>query len=300
MNLRVLRYFQVVAEELHFGRASRRLHITQPPLSLAIKKLENELGTLLFRRTRRKVELTDAGQTLLEEAHTIFVKVAEAERRVRRVGRGDEGRLLVGYISMAIDTPLPRVLRRFHEHHPGIELSLTQMRTVLQLDAIRSGHLPVGFARPFEHDLEGIDSKVFHSEPYVLVIPSGHPLEGTNCVKLKQLEGEQLILFSRGDQELLYRRFMEIFEAAGIKPEIAQEAPTTMAAIALAAAGFGISFVPRSSAGGHHQDVSFLPLDCGLPPVEISMLWRTGSQSEIFSKFRDTVEEYRATLDLST
>src|SRR6516164_7440045 len=145
MELRHLRYFLAVAEELHFGRAAARLHISQPPLSQQIRRLEDELGARLFRRTKRRVELTPAGQAFLTEARQTL---AQAERAVRAAQRGELGELVVGYVTTASYEPLPDVIRGFRRRFPDVDLRLENLRSVQQRQALFDGRIDVGFVRP--------------------------------------------------------------------------------------------------------------------------------------------------------
>ena len=189
MELRALRYFAALAEELHFGRAARRLSITQPPLSQAIAKLERELGVRLFERTRRRVALTLAGATFLEEARATLARAAQAVELAQRAHRGEVGRLAVGYLAATAFTLLPLVLRDFSRGFPGVKLELRELTIPQQHAALLRGDIDVAILRPPVSEAE-LASEIILAEPFVLALPARHPLRSLHRVPAKRLAGE--------------------------------------------------------------------------------------------------------------
>ena len=286
-----MEYFVAVAEELHFGRAALRMNISQPPLSMQIRKLEEELGTRLFRRTSRKVALTEAGRVLLGRAREILGKIAQAASEVRAVGEGSIGRVVVGFVGPAMESGLSEAIRAFRERHPGIRLALHELGTAEQLEALRTGRLQVGFLRLFGHRLEGLQSRVIWREPYVLAMPQDHPLSSSERIPLEALAGEPLIMFPRADHPELYDRLMAGFRDAGFSPEVVQEARTKHTTVALVAAGIGLALVPASVARLSGLRVRWRPVDGDLPAVEISMVWKRGEGEVALEHFIQVLSE---------
>ena len=199
MELRHLRYFVAVAEELHFGRAARRLHIAQPPLSRQIRDLERDVGTPLFERRPRGVELTPAGRAFLPEARLTLAQAERAQRTAQRAAMGETGRLRVGFVEAAADTGiLPDVLSFFRMHLPSIGLSLFEMDSLQQAEAFRDGRIDLGLLSSIPPDAaRWLQVEVVHREPLVLAMPPTHPLVGRKRLALRDLAGESFVLIPR-------------------------------------------------------------------------------------------------------
>lgn len=279
MELRQLRYFIAVAEELHFGRAARRVNICQPPLSQQIKSLEDELGERLFDRTRKSVSLTQAGNAFLSDAREILRRVEEAKDRVHRISIGQEGEISLGLVPAAMDTFLPHAIGSFRLERPRISLRLSELGTIEQLGALRDGRIDLGIVRLFEQDTTGLNAVQIVREPYVLAVPRGHSLAKHKRVPLAALHGQPFVSFPREKHPRLYDRIMESFAAVGSTPRIVQEASTKRAAIAFVAARVGVSLVPSSARKQRREGVVYRPLTGHLPAVELSMMWREHDQA---------------------
>src|SRR5215470_12019244 len=186
IELRHLRYFLVVAEELHFSRAADRLDIAQPPLSHMIQRLEHELGVSLFHRTKRRVSLTEAGIIFHEEAKRALAQAERAVSRVRRASRGELGRLVAGFIGSATYSVLPPIIRRFREQYPDVDLHLQELSTVQQVHALREGQLQVGFLRPFEQE-PTLKRMVVLREPLLVALPEHHGLSQQAKISMRML-----------------------------------------------------------------------------------------------------------------
>jgi DNA-binding transcriptional LysR family regulator len=291
MEMRQLRYFVAVAEELHFGRAAERVHICQPPLSQQIKNLEEELGAALFVRNNKKVSLTDAGAALLEDAKEILKRADAAAERVQGIARGLVGRISLGVILPAMDTFLPDAIREFRLHSPMVEIQLREMGTLAQLDALRAGRIHMGVVRLFQHDTRDLIVETFVREAYVLAVPSGHRLASLDTITLNSLDRESLIFFPRDIHPALYDRIMGCFSAAGSTPIVAQETTTKFASIALVAAGLGVAMVPASAQKQIRSGVVYRPIAGDLPPVELSLVWRREAESRALLNLVSTVQE---------
>ncbi|MBI5249541.1 MAG: LysR family transcriptional regulator [Desulfomonile tiedjei] len=291
MEVRHLRYFIAVAEELHFGRAAQRVNICQPPLSQQIKDLEQELGVALFCRNHKKVSLTDAGAAFLEDARDILRRVELAAERARSVGRGALGRITMGLVLPALDTFLLDAIREFRASNPGIEIQLLELGTLAQLKALAAGDIQVGVMRLFQQDTKGLVAERILEEPYVLALPSKHRLASLKEVPIGALDNESFILFPRRTHPALYDKIIACCSAAGCTPTIEQEATTKVTAIALVAAGIGIALVPASTRKQHRFGVVYRPILGDLPVVELSLVWKEGTESAALYKLIDTVIE---------
>jgi DNA-binding transcriptional LysR family regulator len=267
MELRHLRYFVALAEELHFTRAARRLGISQPPLSQQIGQLEAELGTLLFERARRRVALTEAGRVLLVEARTTLAQAARAEMLARRAGRGEIGELRVGLFASA---PLSPVFRRavlaFRQKLPNVHLTLEECPTLQQIEALRRRQLDAGFLRcPSAADLPSdiVARELFH-ENLVVVMRRDHPLARSHPATLKPeaLAGEKMIVFSRSVGTTLHTQVDTLCRRVGVNPEIAQEVRENSTLMGLVGAGLGIAVVPASLTKIRVGEIVHSVLDC--------------------------------------
>lgn len=259
MELRHLRYFIAVAEELHFGRAAERLCISQPPLSQQIQQLERELGFALFHRTQRRVELTEAGRLFLEEARETLAHLEKAAIAGRRVARGEAGWLGIGFVGTATYEFLPRALSRFRERCPDVELALRELVSAKQAQALRDRRIHVGLARPAIQE-EGIVSEVVCREPLMVALPEAHPHAASDHVPIEALAEEPFILFPRHPQPSYADSVLAVCARAGFRPNVVQETAEIHTAIGLVAAGLGVTIVPASVQSAHRQGV-------GLPPV---------------------------------
>ena len=262
MELRHLRYFVTVAEELHFTRAALRLNIAQPPLSQQIRALETELGVQLFLRTRRSVALTDAGHALLARARDLLAVTLALPQELQRVARGETGLLRIGFSATL---PLTRVLRDVVADHrrarPDVALNLREMHLQLQFDSLRRGELDVGLVRYNERAPEGIRLEVLRRDPLRLVLPASHRFARRKSVAIAECRDEAFIGFpgdaGTGTGPLLKR----LCTQAGFEPRIAQEAREATTQIGLVAAGLGIAVLPAPLGAVRIEGVRYVPLE---------------------------------------
>lgn len=243
IELRHLRYFVAVAEELHFSRAAKRLQIAQPPLSQQIRKLEQYIGHPLFTRNSRAVALTHAGETLLERARYLLKRIDEDLDIVQRVGRGEMGSLTVGFIGSAMLTVLPTLLGGYRMKYSQVELRLRELTTSRLIDAIREGAVDIGFLRD-AGPTEGLSVESILAEKFVVALPEKHPLAERKNVALAQLKRESLVLFPRDLGPSAWDKTMALCETEGFRPKIVQEAPEWLTVLRLVSSGLGISITP--------------------------------------------------------
>lgn len=277
MELRHLRYFLAVAEELHFTRAARSLGMNQPPLSQQIQQLERELGTTLFQRGAREVSLTAAGIALREDARRILREVEQAGERVRRVARGELGRLRLGMINSAPFHPLiPGVIREFRRRYPGVALSLTEDATPALAAAVRAESVDAAFVRPLLGDGTGLHVAALLEEALVVALPAGHPLTQRVSVALLALSLEPFVLFSRSVGAGLHEEIVRACRQAGFTPRVVQEASQVTSIVNLVASGLGVSLVPASMQQMHIEGVAFRPIRKPAPKARLNLICRAG------------------------
>ncbi len=247
MELRHLRYFVAVAEELNFTRAAKRLGINQPPLSLQIRRLEEELGTPLFHRRTRGVEMTDAGKLMLEEARVILKEVETAKAGVQRRARGETGQIEIGSSGGTYFHPLvPAIIREYRADYPDIVLFPQASGTALLTAQLRAGLIDIAFVRLPIGDDDDFAIEPLVDEPTVMVVPTGHPLAGSTAVPLRAFAKDVFVLYPREINPDVYDSAIAAFNRAGFAPKLGQEAPQIESVIPLVAAGLGVSIVPQS------------------------------------------------------
>jgi DNA-binding transcriptional LysR family regulator len=299
MDLRNLRYFVAVAEELNFSRAAGRMYLSQPALSQQIRKLERELGVSLFHRKRNQVELTEAGRTLLDGARRVLVLVEQTAREVREVGGAEARHLKVGFPEYANHTPVADALQTFRRRYPYVELeeheTFTLQETLQQIDKLHKGQLDVGFMlRPEEDDFIEIEH-VLDIE-LVAALPEGHPLAGQDAISMKELSEERLILFSHGFHPRCYDYVVGCCRQAGFEPRVVQRKEPQLYSGAttyrMVDSGIGVGIVARPVVSGYRQyDVIFKPLRDPAPSLALVAAWRREDTSSNLQAFLEVVRE---------
>jgi DNA-binding transcriptional LysR family regulator len=295
VDIRQLRYFQAVAEELHFGRAAARLAIAQPALSRQVQQLEEELGTPLLRRTQRRVELLPAGALLLERARAIQHDLAQALADARRTGAGELGRLALGFIHSSTYGLLPAMVGRFRQLYPGIELELQELPITAQHAALLRGTIDLGLLRvqPAPPELEVLPVM---PDPFVLAVPAKHPLAQRTRVRLKAVAGEPFVMFPRDGSPLFHERIQALFEQAGIRPRVAQHATQIHTVLGLVGAGLGLAIVPASGRNLRPRNVRFVQIADKAEPLHVALAWRRGHDTPAVRSFRKVAQEVVAGL----
>ena len=287
MELRHLRYFVTVAEELHFGRAAQKLHISQPPLSMQIRALENELGVTLLNRTQRHVSLTQAGAALLAEARHILARVEQAVLTTKRAGRGEIGELAIGFISVADYNVLPLVLREFRRRFPQVNLTLRESTTDAQIRDLLAGRIDVGFVLPPINE-SSLESLPVLREPLIAALPEKHPLaRKPGKLALEKLKDAPFILFPRPNAPGLYDNVVSCCKAAGFSPRVEQEAIQMQTIVSLVSAELGVALIPASLINLRRTGVTYKALKGGSPLSEIHLVWRRGDDLPALQVFVD-------------
>ncbi|OJA52101.1 LysR family transcriptional regulator [Burkholderia ubonensis] len=286
MELKQLRYFVAVAEELHFGRAAKRLFISQPALSFDIRKFEDALGVQLFARTSKSVALTNAGEVLLGEARRLLLQAAEAERLTVRSASGYAGRLRVGFVHSMLYRGLPDAVRRFEADHPGVEIVLSEMNTQAQVQAIQRGQIDLGYAH-WGHFPPEVDSTPIHAEPFVCCLPAGHPLARRRQVALAALADEPFILFPRDAAPHYHDLIIAQCVNAGFSPLIRHEARLWQTILSMIEFGMGVALVPRVLQQVKSDRLAFRPLKDAPLESRTLELKRSGSAEPVALRFAD-------------
>lgn len=284
MELRHLRYFVAVAEELHFGRAAKRLNLAQPPLSQQIRDLEHELGSPLFHRTSRRVELTAHGMLFLREARDILAHAERARQIVKASQQGEFGSLTLAFVTSAIYSVFTPVLREFHSQFPGVEIHCHEMATPDQIAALRKGAVHAGFLRtPLADDF--VETHTLLREPLVLVLPEHHPAAARKKLSLKDFASESFILFPRRQGPGSYDQIITECQRAGFTPKLAQEGNEMQSMLGLVAAGLGVSLVPSSLQNLRRPGVVYRSFTGCTEQIEISLAIRKGEKSPVENSF---------------
>lgn len=307
MDLRQLRYFVTVAEELHFGRAAQRLAMTQPPLSQQIQSLEEEIGVRLFVRTRRSVMLTPAGQQWLPEVRRVLADAAALPGLAQRLARGEVGSLALAFVSTADYGILPELLRSFRARHPEVQLQLREATSDVQLEALVDGTIDAGLViRPQLAVLpHGVSYLPLVREPLVLAVPEGWQPSGSSVVpasiSLRDAAHEPLIIFPRRSAPAFYDIITAYYARDGLTPVIAQEAIQMQTIVSLVSAGMGVALVPASLCNLRRTGVSYLALRDTAPEIETGLVWREGAAgvAPVLQSFIDIAMERAGAIGLT-
>ncbi|MDI3291304.1 LysR family transcriptional regulator [Polyangium sp. 15x6] len=283
MELRHLRYFLTVAEEKHFGRAARRLRMTQPPLSRQIQELEAELGFPLFDRARRRVELTPAGVVFLGRIRGLLEALDLAVHEARRASVGEIGRVAVSYISSLAYSGITDLLRAFHERFPKVEIALREMSPQAQIDALKEGSIDVGLLRGRVDDASLAFACVAR-DPLVAVLPAGHRLAEHKRIQLGMLAHEPFVIFPRQRSPAFFDQIMAFCRDASFTPRIVQEAPQLDDIVSLVAAGFGLAIMPGSIRRAGRKGLAIRPI-VGAPRATLYIVWRADDNAPALQEF---------------
>ncbi|MBI5277233.1 MAG: LysR family transcriptional regulator [Burkholderiales bacterium] len=278
VELRLWRQFVAVAEELHFGRAARRLHMTQPPLTQGIAQLERVLEVRLFERTKRSVQLTAAGEALLPQARDLLARAQALPAHARAAAGGETGRLRIAFVSTVGFAQLPEWVRAFRARHPQVQLDLLEATSDVQLAALERGDIDAGFIiHSPGFAPAGLASRSVVREPLVLALPAQHPLAQAPRLTLAAVLAEPLVVFPRRIVASLHDAIFGLYHAHGREPQVAQEAIQMQTIVNLVSAGLGIAWVPGSVRSFQRPGVAYRQLGgkqaLSVPGCETSLVW---------------------------
>jgi DNA-binding transcriptional LysR family regulator len=284
LETRHLRYFLVLAEELHFRRAAERLCIAQPPLSQQIQQLEQRLGFRLFERTQRRVELTAAGSLFYEEVRDIFARLERATALAKRAALGEVGRLAIGFVGTASYEVLPLVLREFRSRFPEVDLQLRELVSARQAEALREKRIQVGFARP-PLVSQGIRCETLLQEPLLVALPETHPKAERTSISLSDLSEEPFILYPLSPKPCYAEEVMQACQEAGFVPNVVQETSEIHTALGLVAAGMGVTLVPACIRHQRREGMVFASLSAPFPMSTLSLVYLEENNSPVLQAF---------------
>lgn len=296
MDLRQLRQFVAVAEEHGFRRAAERLHVSQPPLTVAVQRLEAELGVQLLERTKQAVRLTPAGEAFLEEARRTLAHAQLSVEIAQRAASGKVGTLRLSFVPSAGLSIVPRLLGEFRRGHPDVKLILTPETTARQLEALARGQVDVCVVVPPLRELQGLQVRPLTQDALMLAVPSAHPLTGQPRVQLKDLANETFVGFPMKDGPGFESVVMAACQESGFVPRFAQTASQMQAILALVAAGHGVALVPAAMSAVQVEGTRFLQVRQKGRPVRypLGLAWNQQSQNAALQAFVAMADRRRA------
>lgn len=284
MELRHLRYFVAVAEELHFGRAAERLHIAQPPLSQQIRHLEDELGVALLERNSRNVRLTAAGAVFLTQARKVLDAAGAASEAARRAAQGETGALSIGFVRSATYEFLPRAIRSFSERFPEVALNLVEMTSSEQVEAVEQRRIHLGLVRP-PIDTRELARVIVTRERLVIALPRNHPLAARRTLALKDLANEHFILFPRYPRPSWADYIVTLCREAGFEPRTGPMTVEVLTGISLVGAGLGVAVVPVSVQNLYPEDVVYREFRPPRPMTQLIAIHRNDEGAPTLRNF---------------
>ena len=293
-ELTQLRCFAAVAEELHFGRAAARLHMTQPPLSRQVQLLEQRLGVTLLERTSRSVRLTSAGRSFLADARQILRLAESAALAVRRAARGESGSVTMGFTAATGYGVMPGMIAQCRARVPDVEIILREMVTMEQIEALAAGRLDLALLRPHT-SLEEYDCMRLMREPLVAALPTSHPLaRGRRDPAISDFEGAPFVMYSPIEARYFHELVAHAFATAGVKPDYTQYTSQVHSILALVAAGIGAALVPEAATSLHFEGVIFRPVRKvrSMQPVELYVAWKSDNDNPARQSVLDACLEY--------
>lgn len=288
MELRHLRYFLALAEELHFGRAARRLSITQPPLSLNIQQLEASVGARLFERDSKGVRLTAAGAAFRDAAQSLLARADEARLLAREIEAGSVGRLRVGFVGSVLFGGLPQWLARFQAAHPRIEVALSELNSQEQVDALLRDELDLGFVHTPQMPA-GLQAELLHEDAFLCCVPAAHALARRRKLPLLALRDEPFVMFSRRASPDYFARIMAMCGALGFSPKVRHEVRHWLSVVSVVGQGMGVAVVPAPLQRSGMAGAVFRPLADAAMTSPVYCAWQAGRDLPARSRFLEAV-----------
>ena len=280
IELRHLRYFLAVAEELHFRKAAEKLFISQPGLSRQIQQLESQLQVKLVQRTNRKVELTSAGKHLATEAHKWIRMIQSGLEKTKLIHSGSEGTLKLGYVGSAMQNLVPNLLNRFKSKHSLIKFSLAEMDNSSQIQALLEGSIDFGFVRLNEAP-ESLVMKTVLTEPFCLVLPLNHALSQKDLKHMSQLKDESFILFEKDYSPTYHSEVMSLFLDSGFTPLVSHTSINALTIYKMVESGFGLAVVPKSLQNSFSLNIKFIGLEHFPQRTNLNLVWKKSNPNPL-------------------
>lgn len=296
MRMRQLRYFEALAEELHFGRAAERLHIQQPPLSRQIQGMEEELGVQLFNRTNRKVELTTEGKYFLSEAKEMLATMDRARMTLQAMGNGTAGKLHVGFVYLALSSAFPDIVGEFMRNYPDVDVALHDENTYGQIEAVKEGTRHIGFVTMNLINIQGLSSMVVHRASPCAAIPASHPMAAKDILTLKDLSVLPYICSMDSYCRMRVREMQKLFCKAGLELKIGMKYERKHTGNVFVAAGLGWTVINCDAIHTIPDGIALKPIDTTLHSFEIGMIWNPERMTPLIENF---IEFYKGKLEES-
>ena len=292
MELHQLRCFVAVAEELHFGRAAIRMHMTQPPLSRQVQLLERGLGIQLLERNNRSVKLTAAGQGFLRDARHILAFSDQAADGARRLARGEAGSLTLGFTAVSAYQMIPQLLARAAQDLPGLQFTLKEMVSSAQFEALAAHRIDVGFVRQV-NDHATMDAQLISREPLLVAVPDNHPLARQPAIAVRDLDQQAFVMYAADEGRYFYDCIAGLFAMTGITPRYVYHLGQTHTVVSMVKAGLGVAIVPASAMQLHSDKLVFRPLKDAELHAELYMVSRQDNDNPALPAFKGLVDVLR-------
>lgn len=290
MELHQLRCFVAVAEELHFGRAAVRLHMTQPPLSRQVQLLERGLGVQLLERNNRSVKLTAAGQAFLRDARHILAFSGQAADAAQRLARGEAGSLTLGFTAVSAYQMIPHLLARAAETLPGLQFTLKEMVSNAQLDALAAHRIDVAFVRQI-NDRAGLEVQLISREPLLVALPATHALARQDTLTVRDLDQQPFVMYAPDEGRYFYDCIAGLFAMTGVTPHYVYHLGQTHTVVSMVKAGLGVAIVPASATQLHSEHLVFRPLRDADLHAELYIVSRQDNDNPALPAFKELVRE---------
>ncbi|WP_221793938.1 LysR family transcriptional regulator [Oceanobacter mangrovi] len=288
MELRQLRYFEAVGRLLNFSKAAEELHMAQPPLSRQIQNLEDELGVTLIDRSGRPLRLTNAGQFFYDQSVQMLARIAEIKRSTQQLGAEQKRWMGIGFTPSVLYTHIPKAIQKFTNNHANVHISLSELTSVQQADALKSGRIDVGFSRLAINE-EGIENIILNRDRLMLAVPSEHALAALDSVTMEQIAVEKVILYPASPRPSLADQILSHFKVRGLELRNTFETNTLQTALGLVAANMGVTIVPQSVRLMQRSDIHYLPIAANGMETQLVMSVRASDDSAHLAAFRDCV-----------
>nr|WP_314580375.1 LysR family transcriptional regulator [uncultured Pseudomonas sp.] len=292
MELHQLRCFVAVAEELHFGRAAIRMHMTQPPLSRQVQLLERGLGIQLLERNNRSVKLTAAGQGFLRDARHILAFSDQAADGARRLARGEAGSLTLGFTAVSAYQMIPQLLARAAQELPGLQFTLKEMVSSAQLEALAAHRIDVGFVRQV-NDHATLNAQLISREPLLVAVPDNHPLARQQAIAVRDLDQQAFVMYAADEGRYFYDCIAGLFAMTGVTPHYVYHLGQTHTVVSMVRAGLGVAIVPASAVQLHSDKLVFRPLKDAELHAELYMVSRQDNDNPALPAFKRLVDALR-------